>query len=107
MSTDVRVVFCSCPDQNIADSIAARLVEENLAACVNILPGCTSVYMWQGNLLKEPEHLLLIKTIERRLELLMRRVMELHPYDLPEMIALPVSSGWPAYLDWVRGGGGD
>lgn len=107
MKQDVCVVLCTCPDRSISESIAARVVEEDLAACVNVVPGITSTYMWQGQLHQDGELLLLIKSDRARFDALRDRVQELHPYQVPEIIALPVTDGLPAYLDWVRGGGDD
>lgn len=95
------VIFCTCPDRDTADSIADRLVSEKLAACVNILPGLTSVYEWQGKVESDPENLLIIKTAGDRLDALTRRIEALHPYDVPEVIALPIEAGLPAYLSWI------
>ena len=84
-----------------AERIARALVEERLAACVNIVPGAVSIYRWKGNVEREPELLLVIKTMEDRVEALKARLVELHPYDLPEVVVLPISSGHQPYLDWL------
>jgi periplasmic divalent cation tolerance protein len=84
-----------------AESIARELVERRLAACVNILPPVTSVYRWRGEVTRESEHLLLIKTQADRFETLRERLVEIHPYETPEVIALPVAAGHPAYLQWI------
>ena len=99
--TEHRVVFCTCPDQDTAAAIASRLVAEKLAACVNILPGLTSVYEWEGKVETDPESLLIIKTAGDRLGALTRRIETLHPYEVPEVIALPIEDGLPAYLNWI------
>lgn len=78
---------------------------EQLAACVNRVPGISSTYRWQGAVTTEREELLLIKTTARRFEALKSRLLELHPYELPELIAIPVERGHDAYLEWVRAGG--
>lgn len=96
----VLVCFCTCPDPESAVRIADTLVEERLAACVNILPGLRSVYCWQGQVERADEALLLIKTTADRLESLQQRILALHPYELPEVIAVE-AGGLPAYLDWV------
>jgi len=80
-------------------------VGEQLAACVNRVPGISSTYRWQGAVTTEREELLLIKTTARRFEALKSRLLELHPYELPELIAIPVERGHDAYLEWVRAGG--
>jgi len=99
--TDCRLVFCTCPDQETAARIAERLVGDRLAACVNLLPGLTSVYRWQGEVQQEAEVLLLIKTVAARLPALTGTLRGLHPYELPEIIALPITDGLPDYLTWV------
>ncbi|KAF1723154.1 divalent-cation tolerance protein CutA [Pseudoxanthomonas wuyuanensis] len=97
----VRLVFCTCPDAASAERIADALVEERLAACVNLLPGVAAIYRWQGRVERASEVLLLIKTSGARLEKLIRRIPELHPYELPEVLAVEAGAGLPAYLDWV------
>ncbi|MDH5824910.1 divalent-cation tolerance protein CutA [Luteimonas sp. RD2P54] len=93
--------LCACPDRDAADRIATALVEERLAACVNVLPGVRSVYRWEGALQRDDEVLLLAKTAPGRLQALIARVVALHPYELPEVIAVESAGGLPAYLDWV------
>jgi periplasmic divalent cation tolerance protein len=95
------VVFCTLPDRQSAEHIAALLVEECLAACVNLVPNLTSIYRWQGSLRREPECLLIIKTSVARFEPLRDRLRLLHPYETPEIIGLPISHGDPAYLQWL------
>lgn len=99
--TEHRVVFCTCPDPDTASDIASRLVADKLAACVNILPGLTSVYEWQGKVESDTEALLIIKTAGDRVDALTRRIEALHPYEVPEVIALPIDAGLPAYLNWI------
>jgi len=99
--TDCRLVFCTCPDQETAARIAGRLVGDRLAACVNLLPGLTSIYRWQGEVQREAEVLLLIKTVAARVPALSETLRGLHPYELPEIIALPITDGLPDYLTWV------
>jgi periplasmic divalent cation tolerance protein len=108
-STDpatVLLCYCSCPDAASAQAIAEALVGERLAACVSRLPTVHSTYRWQGAVTRDSEDLLLIKTTAGRFDALKTRLLELHPYDLPELIAVPVQRGHEAYLDWVRQGGG-
>ncbi len=93
--------FCACPDEATATGIARALVDERLAACVNILPAMRSVYRWQGRVETAGESLLLAKTTDVRLPALRERILALHPYELPEVIAVEVAAGLPAYLDWV------
>ena len=95
------VCYCNCPDSDSARRIAGTLVEERLAACVSILPGVVSVYRWDGCVQRADEVLLMIKTSDARLQALTARVGELHPYELPEVIAVEVAAGLPAYLAWI------
>ena len=101
MTTDVLLAFCTCPDEATAVRIAETLVIERLAACVNRLPALTSVYLWRGKLESDTETLLLIKTTSARFDALCERLSELHPYELPEIIATQVTKGLPQYLQWV------
>lgn len=98
---DAVVVYVTAPDSDTAAGIARTLVQERLAACGNIVPGLRSIYRWQGEVHDDPEVLLILKTRAERVAELADRVVQLHPYDLPEVIALPVSAGLPAYLQWV------
>lgn len=95
------VVLCTCPDPESARAIARSAVNEGLAACVNILPGVVSVYRWQGQLQEDGEVLLLMKTAADRVPVLAARVREQHRYELPEVVAVPVSDGLDEYLTWV------
>lgn len=97
----VHLVLSSCPDTASAERIASMLVEERLAACVNLLPGVTSIYRWQGRVERAGEIQLLIKTTHECLPAVIARVQALHPHELPEVIAVEVRTGLPAYLDWV------
>ena len=101
MSTDTVIVFCTCPQRESALGIAEQLVDRRLAACVNLVPGITSVYRWEGRRESADEVLLVIKTRNERFTELQQAVSELHPYELPELIAVPVTRGLPAYLNWV------
>lgn len=94
-------VFCSCPDEACAGRIADALVEEHLAACVTRLPGAISVYRWEGSVHRDPEVLLIIKTTADRLANLTARIEALHPYDVPEVLAVPVAGGAERYLAWL------
>jgi periplasmic divalent cation tolerance protein len=98
------LALSTCPDDATAKSISAVLVQEGLAACVNRVPGVGSTYFWDGRLQDESEILLIIKTSAARLAELQRRLKELHPYELPELIVLPIIGGNEAYLQWVREG---
>jgi len=96
------LILCTCPNAESASRIARALVEERLAACVNRVPGLTSVYRWQGEIHEDNEVLLLIKTQHERFESLRARIIELHPYDVPEVIALEIAAGHAPYLEWLR-----
>ncbi len=95
------VVLITCPNRRVAETIGRTLVEEHLVACANVLSGLTSIYRWQGKPCREREVLVLLKTRRPRFAAIARRVRELHPYSVPEIIALPVVLGDPAYLAWV------
>ena len=97
---DVRV-FLSTITPGKARKLAARLVEERLAACVNLVPGLRSIYRWKHEICDEPETLLVIKTTAAKEAALARRLGELHPYECPELLAVPPTAGLPAYLAWV------
>lgn len=97
----ILAVLCTCPDAAVARKLAAGLVERRLAACVNVLPGIRSIYRWQGRVQEDGEVLLVIKAPENRYEALQDWLLEQHPYDVPEIIALPIGRGLPAYLEWV------
>lgn len=99
---DVRIVFVTAPPDT-ATELARRLVEERLAACVNIVPGLRSIYRWKGAIQDDPETLLILKTQRARYEALQARILALHPHDTPEVLALAPEAGLPAYLAWVRG----
>ena len=92
---------CTCPDRASAERLAEALVAERLAACVQLLPGLRSVYRWQGAVESSDEVLLLIKTTRDRLDALAARVRSLHPYELPELLAVEAAGGLPDYLAWV------
>lgn len=95
------VVLCTVPNEELGKSIARVLVEERLAACVNILAQIRSVYRWQGEVCEEPESLLLIKTRRELFAHLSQRLGALHPYTVPELIALPFVAGAAPYLTWL------
>ncbi len=99
--SDHLLIYCTCPDQDSAQSIADTLVDKGLAACVNILPGVHSVYRWQGKRENAREYLLTIKTLHSAYEALQQAIIDLHPYELPEIIAVPITHGLAAYLAWI------
>ncbi|WP_457629311.1 divalent-cation tolerance protein CutA [Oceanithermus sp.] len=96
------VALITVPDEETARRIARALVEEGLAACVNLVPGLTSIYTWQGEMHEDAEWLLLAKTTAKAYPRLETRVSELHPYEVPEVLALPVERGLDRYLAWVQ-----
>jgi periplasmic divalent cation tolerance protein len=98
---DTLIVLSTLPDRNAALEMAAQLVERRLAACVNVLAECTSVYRWQGKVETAAEVPILIKTTAARYPALEQAIRELHPYELPEIVAVPIRRGLPGYLQWV------
>lgn len=96
------LVLTNCPDDGVAEAIASALVNARLAACVNILPPARSVYRWQGKVESADEVPLLIKTTRERYAAVEVEIRSLHPYEVPEIIAIPIDHGLPAYLQWVR-----
>ncbi|MDR0234570.1 MAG: divalent-cation tolerance protein CutA [Zoogloeaceae bacterium] len=98
---DILLVLVTMPDRESAGRLAAALVENRLAACVNLLSPCHSVYRWQGRVERADEIPMLIKTGKERYPALEAFVRAHHPYELPEIIALPLAEGLPPYLDWV------
>ena len=102
MSTDLQLVLCSVPNRETADQIAGTIVAEQLAACVNIIPGIVSVYRWKDAIEKDEELLLLIKTTRERYESLELRIQALHPYELPEIIAVSLQTGQTDYIKWIE-----
>ena len=95
------LVFTNLPDRAAAEKLAGELVGRRLAACVNILAPCRSVYRWKGDLHQDEEHPVLIKTTGERYTALEEAIRAAHPYELPEIVAVPVEHGLPAYLEWV------
>ena len=95
------LVLTNCPDEEVANAIALAVVEARLAACVNILPRAQSVYCWQGSVESATEIPLFIKSIAANYAALENLIRQHHPYDVPEIVALPVTHGLPAYLNWV------
>lgn len=95
------LVLSTCADQNTALEIADALVQEHLAACVNIVHNVTSVYRWEGNIQQDQELILVIKTTKNAYNGLEIKLRQIHPYDLPEIIMLPITSGLKDYLAWI------
>lgn len=101
MTSDYCVVLNTCPDADSAEHIARTLLDRKLAACINILPGVKSFYTWKGVCETAAEHVLLIKALSAAYPALEQAILELHPYELPEIIAVPIAAGLPAYLTWI------
>jgi periplasmic divalent cation tolerance protein len=101
MADEHWLVMCTCPNNTVAAEVATALIEQDLAACVNRLPGVKSWYRWEGRLNQDEEVLLLIKTVRARYPALESTIRKLHPYEVPEIIAIPITAGSEAYLAWV------
>ena len=103
MSTDVVVLLSNFPDADSARAAVRALVEERLAACGNIIPGVESIYEWKGAIETSAEVTVILKTVASRADEAQARLRSLHPYEVPEILRLPVTGGWPDYLVWVAG----
>jgi periplasmic divalent cation tolerance protein len=101
MENNVLLVFSTFADEASAGRAGRRLVEERLAACVNLQPGIRSIYRWQGTLQEDTECLLIAKTSQARVDALTERLAQMHDYELPEVVAVPVTAGLNGYLRWV------
>jgi periplasmic divalent cation tolerance protein len=101
MPPDALIVFCTCPDQSCAEAVAERLVDDGLAACVTISGPVTSIYQWQGKRETAEEVQLFIKSSRARYPALEQAILSLHPYELPEIIAVAVEQGLAGYLRWI------
>lgn len=106
-ATSVLVVLSTAPTPQAARQLAQTLVQERHAACCTILPGAGSVYRWEGKVEESEEAIVLIKTTHQQYPQLQQRIKELHPYQLPEIIAVPVVAGLTGYLEWVADSVGD
>ncbi len=115
MSTDPVIVLTTVPDRQldaeasgdaVGDALARALVEEGLAACVNLLPAMRSIYRWKGTTEEDVERQVVIKTTRDRVPAIQARLRELHPYELPEFLVVSLAGGSDAYLEWLRRGGG-
>jgi periplasmic divalent cation tolerance protein len=102
-SSEVVVILSTLPADERGPALARALVDERLAACVNLVPGLRSIYRWEGAVHDDAETLAIIKTTRARLPALLARLPALHPYELPEAVAVPVIAGHPPYLAWVNG----
>lgn len=100
--TEALVILCTCPDDAIASRLARSIVDQGLAACVNILPAVRSIYSWQGEVCDDEEVLLLIKTLESRHAAVEAWLLEHHPYDVPEVVAIPAEHVSADYLAWIE-----
>lgn len=101
MENTCLLVLTTCPDAEFAATLAAKVVDARLAACVNIVPGIQSVYRWKGQRQTGTERLLLIKTRAELYDRLEQAITESHPYELPEVIAVPIKNGLAGYLAWI------
>jgi len=101
MSPPILLVITNLPDRASAEALAAALIERRVAACANVMSPCRSVYRWEGAVEHTEEHPVFAKTPADRFDALQKVIRELHPYELPEIIAVRVDAGLPAYLDWV------
>lgn len=99
--TQAQLLLCNCPNNETASKIAHLLVEQKLAACVNCLPGVRSVYQWNNTIEEASEVMLLIKTTTARYKKVEQTIVTAHPYEVPEVIAVDISNGLPAYLQWI------
>ncbi len=98
---DYQLLITTCPNPKVASKLAHTLVENHLAACVNIIPQIQSVYEWEGKVISDAEILLLIKTRSEHYAAIEKTVLKQHPYDVPELIVLPIETGLPSYLAWL------
>ena len=101
-ASGVLVVITNLPDRASAEKLAETLIESRIAACVNILAPCRSVYRWEGKVQHDEEHPMLIKTTTEGYPALEAAIRAGHPYELPEIVAVPAGPGLPAYFDWVK-----
>lgn len=99
------LIFCTCPNSETARAIARHLVTQQLAACVNVLPGVTSIYRWQSQVETAEEHLLIIKSRQAAYDAIEAAIKQLHPYDVPEVVAVTLDRGSEDYLQWVDSNG--
>lgn len=98
---DFFVVMSTMPTETVASEIARAVVSEHLAACANIIPTVRSIYLWKGAIHDDPECLVMFKTSSDCVQSLIERVRSIHPYDVPEIISLPIETGHPGYFNWV------
>lgn len=102
MSRNCLTVFCTVPDEETAEKIADAVVASKTAACASIIPGLLSVYRWKGEIRRDAELLLVMKTTEEKFPSLREEILSLHPYELPEIVAIPIAAGYDNYLAWIE-----
>lgn len=102
MAVEEKLVLVTVPSEAEAESMVSMLVDERIVACGNIVPGLTSIYRWQGKVERAAEVLVILKTTAAEVPRLLERVPALHPYDVPEVLVVPIEAGHGPYLDWVR-----
>lgn len=95
------LVLCTCPNQAVAEEISQQLLQKRLAACINSIAGVTSSYRWQGKIETEAEVLMIIKSTSEQYPVLQNEIAQLHPYELPEILAVTIDTGLPSYLNWI------
>ena len=96
------IILCTVDSEELGEKIAADLVESRQVACVNIIPGIRSIYRWEGKLCRDAEYLLVIKSVAGKFDDVRERIRQLHTYQLPEVIAVPIADGDAEYLQWLR-----
>ena len=102
MSTDIILILCNCPDETSAKQIASRLLTEQLAACINLQQNVQSMYRWEGQIETQTEVTLQIKAPQQHFNAISQTILALHPYTVPEIIAIPVSQAFQPYLNWLH-----
>ena len=102
MNTPYCIVFCTCPDHASAEQMAQQLTALSLVACTNIIPHLTSIYFWEGKVTQGNEVMMVMKTHQDKLVDLEKAILEVHPYEFPEFIAIPIIYGNAKYLNWVQ-----
>jgi periplasmic divalent cation tolerance protein len=101
--TNIVLILTTWPDEQLAKQAAGQWMELNLVACVNILPKMTSIYRWDGEIQTGTEHQMILKTSAHQVEALMQSIVDIHPYECPEILQLPVTGGYNEYINWIKG----
>ena len=101
--TDIVLLLTTWPDQKNAEKVATIFLQKKLVACVNILPKMLSIYKWDGDIKSGTEHQMLLKTTANRTEELKQAILEVHPYECPEILILPITGGYEEYMNWITG----